>query len=54
MRIQVFLKPSSTHIPAVPPEHRNPTQDFMLDSYKDPAGMLLPKDSASNTLDGRQ
>jgi len=40
-----------SHILAVPSEHRNLTQDFMLESYKDSDGMLLPEDSASNTLE---
>lgn len=40
-----------SHIPAIPSEHRNLTQDFMLESYKDLNGILSPKDSAINTLE---
>lgn len=42
-----------SHIPAMPSEHRNLTQDFMLESSKD-SESLLPEDSASNTLEVRE
>lgn len=39
-----------TQIPAVPSEHQNLTQVFVLGSCKD-SESLLPEDSASNTFD---